>query len=56
MEHLTVREGALLVSSGGEGVELVRDATARYPADVPHAIRNPGSAPARALLVVAHGR
>jgi mannose-6-phosphate isomerase-like protein (cupin superfamily) len=28
--------------------------TARYPADTPHAIRNPGKADARALLIVIH--
>jgi len=55
-EHLTVRDGMLQVASGGDSVEVSKDATARYAADVPHAIRNLGKTPARALLVVAHGR
>jgi transcriptional regulator with XRE-family HTH domain len=55
-EHLTVREGVLQVASGGDSVEVNQDATARYAADVPHAIRNLGRQTARALLVVAHGR
>ena len=55
-EHLTVRDGVLQVASGGDSVEVLQDATARYAADVPHAIRNLGKTAARALLVVDHGR
>jgi mannose-6-phosphate isomerase-like protein (cupin superfamily) len=51
-EHLTVLEGALLVSSGDEEKTLMAGMTARYSADVPHAIRNRGKKAARALLVV----
>jgi transcriptional regulator with XRE-family HTH domain len=52
-EHLTVLEGALEVTSGGETSRLPAGATARYPADVPHAIHNKDDEVARALLVVA---
>lgn len=55
-EHLTVRAGVLQVASGGDTIEVSQDATARYAADVAHAIRNLGSKLARALLVVSHGR
>ena len=53
VEHLTVLEGSLEVRSGPEASALPTGATGRYPADVPHAILNPGPAPARAILVVA---
>jgi transcriptional regulator with XRE-family HTH domain len=53
IEHLTVLEGALEVTSGGETSRLPAGATARYPADVPHAIHNKDDEVARALLVVA---
>lgn len=51
-EHLTVLEGGLHVSSGGEEKELAAGTTARYAADVPHIIRNRGKRQAKALLVV----
>lgn len=51
-EHLTVREGVLKISSGGEEQALSAGMTCRYAADVPHAIRNDGKKPAKALLVV----
>ena len=51
-EHLTVLEGALQVQSGEEIVEVTAGDTARYPVDVPHAIRNRSDQAARALLVV----
>jgi len=52
-EHLTVLEGSLDVQSGEEISSVQRGATARYPADVRHAIHNRGEQAARALLVVA---
>jgi transcriptional regulator with XRE-family HTH domain len=51
-EHLTVLEGKLSVEVGGERYDLSAGATARYPADVPHAIVNAARSAARALLVV----
>jgi transcriptional regulator with XRE-family HTH domain len=51
-EHLTVRDGVLKISSGGEEKILTRGMTCRYAADVSHAIRNEGRVAARALLVV----
>jgi transcriptional regulator with XRE-family HTH domain len=53
MEHLTLLEGALEVESGGARSAVATGATARYPADVPHAIHNRATEPARAILVVA---
>jgi XRE family transcriptional regulator, regulator of sulfur utilization len=51
-EHLSVTDGALDVSSGGDK-QLVSDGeVARYAADVPHRIANASTKPARALLVV----
>ncbi len=52
MEHLTLLEGALEVRSGDETVDVTAGATARYPVDAPHAIRNRTKVIARALLVV----
>jgi transcriptional regulator with XRE-family HTH domain len=52
-EHLTVLDGALEVEAGSEMQEITAGATARYPADVEHVIRNAGPAHAKALLVVA---
>lgn len=51
-EHLTVLEGELEVAAGEEIQRVPTGATARYPADVDHGIRNRNSVPARALLVV----
>jgi len=50
VEHLTVLEGALLVTSDGEGAEVSVGDTVRYAADVEHAIRARDFA--RALLIV----
>jgi len=52
IEHLTVREGELTVTSGTDTMPVAPDATARYAADAPHAIRNLGKKTAKALLVV----
>lgn len=49
-EHLTVIEGRVHVRSGSAREEVRAGDTARYPADVDHAIEAVG--PARALLVV----
>jgi len=54
-EHLSVLSGSLLVEAAGAGQKLRHGETARYAADVPHAIRNPGKTAATALLVVEHG-
>lgn len=53
-EHLTVLSGAVSVEIEGEQRKLRAGETARYPADVNHAIRNTGKMEARALLVVIH--
>jgi mannose-6-phosphate isomerase-like protein (cupin superfamily) len=52
VEHLTVREGEITITSGDASRSAGPETTARYAADVPHALRNNGDAPARALLVV----
>ncbi len=51
-EHLTVLEGELQLLSGSEQSVVIEGATARYPADVPHEIRNAGALTARGFLVV----
>lgn len=51
-EHLTVLEGELEIICDAVGERISGGATARYPADVAHEIRNIGSGEARALLVV----
>lgn len=53
-EHLSVLSGAMTVRSGPEEKKLRHGETARYGADVPHAISNPGKSVATALLVVIH--
>jgi transcriptional regulator with XRE-family HTH domain len=54
-EHLTVLQGTIEVDANGIAKRLRAADTARYVADVPHAIRNVGKSDARALLVVIHG-
>jgi mannose-6-phosphate isomerase-like protein (cupin superfamily) len=51
-EHLTVLDGELAVMSGDTVATVAAGGIARYPADVPHAIRNETAAPAQAILVV----
>ena len=51
-EHLTILSGELLVQLGEEQVSATVGATARYPADVAHAIINCSTEPATAILVV----
>jgi XRE family transcriptional regulator, regulator of sulfur utilization len=53
-EHLTVLQGTIEVDANGIAKRLKAADTARYVADVPHAIRNVGKGDARALLVVIH--
>lgn len=53
-EHLSILSGALEVTAGGTSRPLLCGETARYAVDGPHAIRNRGSEPAVALLVVIH--
>jgi len=54
-EHLTVLHGTVEVEASGTAKRLKAADTARYVADVPHAIRNIGKSEAKALLVVIHG-
>jgi transcriptional regulator with XRE-family HTH domain len=51
-EFLTVVEGRVRVESDGSRDELAVGDSATYPADVAHAIVNPGSERARVFLVV----
>jgi transcriptional regulator with XRE-family HTH domain len=53
-EHLTLLNGAMELEVGTAKKKVKIGATARYPADLPHAIRNPGKTEAKALLVVIH--
>ena len=53
-EHVTVFDGVLEVTSGGDVRRVEAGEIARYPADVPHRIAQIGTTPARALLVVIH--
>ena len=53
-EHLTVLQGMMELDVDDQQKKLKTGATARYPADRPHSIRNPGKAEARALMVVIH--
>ncbi|HEX7682635.1 MAG TPA: XRE family transcriptional regulator [Trinickia sp.] len=54
-EHLTVLNGAIEIEVDGEAKRLKLGETARYQADVPHAIRHAGKGDAKALLIVIHG-
>ena len=51
-EHFTAWTDGFLVTSGGASNALKNGETARYPADVTHAITNVSNKPARGLLVV----
>jgi transcriptional regulator with XRE-family HTH domain len=53
-EHLTVVTGAVELEVGAEKRRVKHGATARYPADQDHVIRNSGKLEAKALLVVVH--
>lgn len=54
-EHLTVLNGSIEVEADGIVKRLKTADTARYVADVAHAVRNAGKSEAKALLVVIHG-
>ncbi|NMV41379.1 helix-turn-helix domain-containing protein [Ralstonia insidiosa] len=51
-EHLSVLSGTLTVQSGASEKKVRHGESARYPADVQHAISNAGKTVATALLVV----
>ena len=53
-EHLTVVTGTVELEVGAEKRKIKHGATARYPADQNHVIRNAGKTEAKALLVVVH--
>lgn len=52
MEHITVLEGSITVSTGEEKKVLNKGDTARYAADIHHFIKNHTKADARAILIV----
>lgn len=53
-EHLTVVQGSIEVAVSDTIKNIQEGQTARYSADVGHALRNPTSEVARGLLVVVH--
>ena len=53
-EHLTLLHGSMELEVGNSKKKVKLGATARYPADQQHAIRNPGKTEAKGLLVVIH--
>lgn len=53
-EHLSVYSGQINVVSGEHVAQPSAGQTVRYAADQPHALRNRGTKPATALLVVVH--
>ena len=53
-EHLSVLSGTLTVQAADSSQVLKAGDSARYAADVPHAIRNSGKGRAKAVLVVEH--
>ena len=55
-ELLTVQQGRVRVTAGGDAEELERGDSAHYPADVPHAIENSGAEDAVLYLVVTYVR
>ena len=54
-EHLSVLDGTVALQVGDTRAQLGAGETARYAADQPHRIANPGETPVRAVLVVMHG-
>lgn len=54
VEHLTILNGVVEVEVAGCKKKLKAGGTARYQADVSHAIRNSGKTEAKALMVVIH--
>ena len=55
IEHLHCTEGEIAVRSAGNTMIVRAGETARYPADVPHALTSVGPVGASAFLVVASG-
>jgi transcriptional regulator with XRE-family HTH domain len=55
-EHLTVIDGVLEIRSGASSQTIGSGGTARYAADVAHAILNPDDKPAQAFLVTLYKR
>jgi XRE family transcriptional regulator, regulator of sulfur utilization len=53
-EHLTIVTGTVELEVGSEKKKVKHGATARYPADQDHVIRNAGKTEAKALMVVVH--
>lgn len=53
-EHLTVFQGTINVEVANTSEKVAEGQTARYPADVAHALKNLSDKPAVALLVVVH--
>jgi len=53
-EHLTLLQGSVELDVNEVIKKLKIGATARYAADLPHAIRNTGKSEAKALMVVIH--
>lgn len=53
-EHLTLLHGSVEVEVGSSKKKVKLGATARYPGDQQHIIRNVGKTEAKALLVVIH--
>jgi XRE family transcriptional regulator, regulator of sulfur utilization len=53
-EHLTLLHGSMELEVGNSRKKVKLGGTARYPADLPHAIRNPAKTEAKGLLVVIH--
>ncbi|WP_431478037.1 helix-turn-helix domain-containing protein [Massilia eburnea] len=53
-EHLTILHGSMELEVGSNKKKIKLGGTARYSADLHHAIRNPGKTEAKALLVVIH--
>ena len=53
-EHLTVITGSVELEVGNEKKKVRHGATARYPADLNHVIRNTGKTEAKAVLVGVH--
>ena len=55
-EHLTVLGGEVLVHAAGVDKKVIVGETARYPVDVHHALSNPGTVVATAVLVVEYAQ
>lgn len=53
-EHLTLLHGSVELEVGASKKKVKLGATARYPADQQHVIRNVGKTEAKALMVVIH--